>query len=56
MDTEMLTTGDMDIVVKETLGKVCKNFERVTGAPTLTKMFVDVRTVGQRRLGRLLAG
>ncbi|CAK9003407.1 unnamed protein product [Durusdinium trenchii] len=51
IDTDLLTTGDIDIVVKETLGKVCKNFERTTGAPTLTKMFVDVRTVGQVRLG-----
>eukprot|EP00439_Symbiodinium_sp_Y106_P084068 s1993_g24.t2 len=51
MDADLLTTGDLDIVVTETVGKVCKNFERTSGAPTLTKMFVDVRTVGQRRLG-----
>jgi len=51
IDTDFLSTGDIDIVVKETLGKVCKNFERTSGAPTLTKMFVDVRTVGQRRIG-----
>eukprot|EP00438_Fugacium_kawagutii_P031267 Skav218639 [mRNA] locus=scaffold365:321363:324973:- [translate_table: standard] len=51
IDTDFLSSGDIDIVVKETLGKVCKNFERPTGAPTLLKMFVDVRTVGQRRIG-----
>ncbi|CAE7299679.1 menB, partial [Symbiodinium necroappetens] len=51
MDADLLTTGDLDIVVTETVGKVCKNFERSSGAPTLTKMFVDVRTVGQTRLG-----
>lgn len=51
IDTDFLSSGDIDIVIKETLGKVCKNFDKPTGAPTLTKMFVDVRTVGQRRIG-----
>eukprot|EP00913_Durusdinium_trenchii_P033589 g31443.t1 len=55
IDTDLLTTGDIDIVVKETLGKVCKNFERTTGAPTLTKMFVARRPGGAKQRWRGVA-
>eukprot|EP00930_Biecheleria_cincta_P082466 TRINITY_DN72197_c0_g1_i1.p1 TRINITY_DN72197_c0_g1~~TRINITY_DN72197_c0_g1_i1.p1 ORF type:complete len:869 (+),score=96.04 TRINITY_DN72197_c0_g1_i1:101-2707(+) len=51
IDQLTMQSGDIDIVVRETLGKVCKHFGSDAGAPTLTSMFMDVKTLGQERLG-----
>lgn len=51
IDMPTLMSGDIDIVVKETLGKVCKHFGSDKGAPTIAQMYMDAATLGQKRIG-----
>lgn len=51
IDMATMQSGNIDIAVIETLGKVCKSFDSDKGAPTLTSMYMDAKTLGQPRLG-----
>lgn len=51
IDQITMQSGDIDIIVRETIGKVCKHFNSDAGAPVQSKMFMDAKTLGQERLG-----
>lgn len=48
---KLMRSGKLDIVVQQTLGMVCKNFDFSFGAPAITKFYQDIRTLGKTRIG-----
>ncbi|CAE8657043.1 unnamed protein product, partial [Polarella glacialis] len=46
-----LSSGDLDIVIRQTLGKVCQNWDAVLPAPALSSFMMDISTYGQPRVG-----